>query len=146
VRCPRTGTLLTPVKVGGIEVDVSEECGGVFFDAQELQRFDDCEDVRGDLLIEHLKQFPPPLLDDSAAVMCPRCDTGQVMQRIRYAQQQLMIDECQGCGGIWLDAGELERLRQAFPRGHAPQAVHAGSQIGDPKKAAMDKIRVFLGF
>jgi Zn-finger nucleic acid-binding protein len=115
MKCPRTGTEMKAVKVGGIEVDISEECGGVFFDHYELEKFDDSTDIRGEVLIEHLKQFPPPLLDDSQTIHCPRCPQVK-MRRFHYSEQaQLEIDECINCGGIWLDAGELERLRDLFP-------------------------------
>jgi Zn-finger nucleic acid-binding protein len=40
MKCPRTGGDLTTIKVGGISVEVSNECGGVFFDNFELDNFD----------------------------------------------------------------------------------------------------------
>lgn len=30
-----------------------------------------------------------------------------------YERNQVMVDQCSGCGGLFLDRGELERLSQA---------------------------------
>jgi hypothetical protein len=37
---------------------------------------------------------------------CPKC--GQPLKERSF--QKVMIDQCPGCGGIWLDAGELEEV------------------------------------
>jgi len=115
MKCPRTGSELKPVKVGGITVDVSEECGGIFFDNFELEKFDEESELRGEVLAEHLKQFKAPLLNENERINCPKCVT-TVMRRFYYSpKNQIEIDECVTCNGIWLDTGELERLRELFP-------------------------------
>ncbi len=35
---------------------------------------------------------------------CPKC--GEPLKERSF--QKILIDQCTGCGGIWLDAGELE--------------------------------------
>jgi len=47
---------------------------------------------------------------------CPKC--GADLEEIYY--EEVMIDRCTGCKGIWLDQGELELLTQGraeFSRG-----------------------------
>jgi ribosomal protein L37AE/L43A len=39
---------------------------------------------------------------------CPKC--GSDLEEVNH--QEVMIDQCGGCKGIWLDAGELELLTQ----------------------------------
>ena len=39
---------------------------------------------------------------------CPKC--GSDLEEIKY--DEVMIDRCTGCDGIWLDKGELELLTQ----------------------------------
>jgi Pyruvate/2-oxoacid:ferredoxin oxidoreductase delta subunit len=39
---------------------------------------------------------------------CPKC--GHELKETEH--ERVMIDMCPGCGGVWLDAGELEILRQ----------------------------------
>ena len=37
---------------------------------------------------------------------CPKC--GEEIKTVRYGK--IEIDRCFGCGGIWLDDGELEKI------------------------------------
>ncbi|WP_299495440.1 zf-TFIIB domain-containing protein [uncultured Shewanella sp.] len=115
MRCPRTGSTLKPVQVGGITVDISLTCGGVFFDHLELQHFDEKHERRGQVLVEHLKQFVPPKLDLTQRIQCPKC-IDVTMQRHFYSPKKIIeVDECPSCGGFWFDYGELEKIRTLFP-------------------------------
>lgn len=115
MKCPRTGEPLVPVKVGGITVDVSQGCGGVFFDNFELAKFDEAHEVRGEVLVGHLEQFNRSLLDDQQRLKCPKCVDAAMLRRYYSPKRQIEIDECVACGGVWLDPGELARLRELFP-------------------------------
>jgi Zn-finger nucleic acid-binding protein len=44
----------------------------------------------------------------ASALHCPRCDG--TLEEITY--EEVLIDRCNKCNGIWLDAGELERLTE----------------------------------
>ena len=44
---------------------------------------------------------------------CPKCD-GKL---IEAPFEELKINLCDGCGGAWLDAGELETLTKKRPQG-----------------------------
>ena len=37
---------------------------------------------------------------------CPKC--GSELSEIAYREQR--VDRCESCGGVWLDAGELEAM------------------------------------
>ncbi len=39
---------------------------------------------------------------------CPRCGGALKEQHV----EDVKIDECQDCGGVWLDRGELDQLRR----------------------------------
>ncbi len=43
------------------------------------------------------------------ALECPKC--GSEMRS--YERNQVVVDQCTGCGGLFLDRGELERLVEA---------------------------------
>ena len=43
------------------------------------------------------------------ALTCPKC--GSEMRT--YERNQVVVDHCTGCGGLFLDRGELERLVEA---------------------------------
>ncbi len=39
---------------------------------------------------------------------CPKC--GESLKEVSF--QNILIDQCTGCSGVWLDPGELETLAQ----------------------------------
>jgi len=40
------------------------------------------------------------------AIICPRCKTNLVLT----VDQDIEIDQCPGCKGVWLDHGEFDKL------------------------------------
>jgi hypothetical protein len=42
----------------------------------------------------------------ASAVSCPKCDG--TLKEISF--EEVQVDRCEKCGGVWLDAGELEQL------------------------------------
>ena len=45
-------------------------------------------------------------LQELCRMRCPKC--GEPLQELSF--QKIVVDQCAGCGGIWLDAGELEQV------------------------------------
>jgi len=111
LKCPRTAALLTSLRIGGIEVDVCEDCGGLWLDRFEIAKFDRPEMVLGDALAAHLDQFPPPVIDHSVRIRCPRHPSTVMLRRRYSAALPIEVDECPQCGGVWLDADELDVIR-----------------------------------
>ena len=44
----------------------------------------------------------------AALMKCPKC--GEQLKERSF--QKIIIDQCSGCDGIWLDAGELEQVAE----------------------------------
>jgi hypothetical protein len=44
-----------------------------------------------------------------SSMKCPRCDSG-ILKEIFI--EEVPIDTCDKCAGVWLDSGELEKLTQ----------------------------------
>ena len=42
----------------------------------------------------------------TSSMQCPRCDGSLKESQV----EDIMIDTCEKCGGVWLDSGELEQL------------------------------------
>jgi uncharacterized protein with PIN domain len=61
-------------------------------------------------LLEKLRQQEAEELEEAirayTRMRCPKC--GEPLQEMTY--HRVKVDECTGCGGIWLDKGELETL------------------------------------
>ncbi|WP_400160600.1 zf-TFIIB domain-containing protein [Arthrobacter sp. BPSS-3] len=62
-----------------------------------------------------------------AALTCPKC--GAEMRP--YERNGIVIDQCTGCRGIFLDRGELESLIDAESSFYAPPAP--GPEFGQPQ-------------
>jgi len=41
-----------------------------------------------------------------SSMKCPRCDGG--LKEMKF--EEVLIDSCEKCGGVWLDSSELEQL------------------------------------
>ena len=93
---------------------MSEQCAGIFFDNIELERFDQHHDIEGKVLIKHLEQFSHQTLNADSRINCPKCKDIVMMRRFYSPKHIVEIDECPGCAGIWLDAGELDLIRALF--------------------------------
>ena len=115
MKCPRTGTQLKEVEIGGIKVDISEACGGVWLDNFELKKFDEVRESAGQQLIELMSQYRSDDIDLSQRLSSPRHPEVVMMRRFFSPKRLIEIDECPQCGGIWLDAGELTKIRELFP-------------------------------
>jgi uncharacterized protein len=110
--CPRCEASLVRLRIGGVDTDVCESCGGLWLDSHELARFDRPEVVFGDALVAHLRQFPPPLIDHSLRLRCPRHPDVVMLRRPYASRVAVEIDHCPECGGVWLDTDELASIRE----------------------------------
>lgn len=50
---------------------------------------------------------------------CPKCTS----EMRHYERNRILVDQCTGCGGLFLDRGELEQLVAAENAWHAAQAA-----------------------
>ena len=96
MRCPACSNELTELQVGKVLVDVCQDgCGGIWFDAFELQRVDEQHEAAGEHLL-HIRRQENLTLDQSHKRECPRCQ--------EHAQNP-----------HWsLDLTHLARLRELF--------------------------------
>lgn len=114
MNCPACGNVLAEVMAGDITVDVCRDgCGGVWFDQFELQNLDNPDEYAGaDLLV--IEPAADVTVDKAQRTNCPNCD-GIVMARHFFSVRMgVEIDECPKCGGVWLDHGELAKVREQF--------------------------------
>jgi len=111
MNCPACSRKLTETKVGAVAVDVcSGGCGGIWFDAFELQRVDEQHEAAGKRLLE-IPRNPAVIVDTTRKRACPRCDGVKLKRHFFSARRKVEVDQCPSCGGYWLDAGELEQIR-----------------------------------
>jgi Zn-finger nucleic acid-binding protein len=110
MKCPACYNELKEIQVGDVNVDVCQGgCGGIWFDAFELQRVDEQHEA-GDPLLE-LQADPKVVVDLQRKRECPRCNGIKLHRHFFSAKRRVQVDQCPNCGGYWLDAGELAQIR-----------------------------------
>jgi Zn-finger nucleic acid-binding protein len=111
MKCPACFNELTEIQVGNVQVDVCHGgCGGVWLDAFELQRVDEESETAGAQLLD-IPRDETVVVDFTRKRDCPRCAGVKLKRHFFSARRQVEVDECPNCGGYWLDAGELARIR-----------------------------------
>ena len=115
MNCPACDYKLTVKHLTGITVDICEGgCGGIWFDWLELSKVDEKQEHVGEELLD-TKRDENVVVDRENQRHCPRCLTPVMMRHFFSARQQVEVDECPECAGIWLDPGELASIRTRFP-------------------------------
>lgn len=116
IRCPACGSVMKKIFVpsAGVNVDVcSEGCGGVFFDCKELKAFEgSSENVNEINEVLAGKSFTP--VDSEQTRMCPVCASKMIKTKINGLE--VVVDTCYSCGGVFLDYGELDQIRDGFAK------------------------------
>jgi Zn-finger nucleic acid-binding protein len=114
MNCPACGNQLQQITVADVSVDVCKGgCGGIWFDNFELKKFDEPHESAGEELLD-IERNESIVVDHSEKIKCPKCDNMVMMRHFFSIKKEVEVDECPNCGGFWLDAGELGKLRSLF--------------------------------
>ncbi len=114
MKCPACEYKLTQMAVGDITVDVCQGgCGGIWFDRFELQKVDEPHESAGEALLD-IERNEEVVVDHSKRRKCPKCHNLIMMRHFYSVKMKVEVDECPGCGGYWLDVGELAMIRKEF--------------------------------
>jgi hypothetical protein len=133
MKCPACFNELTARQAGGITVDVCQlGCGGIWFDAFEMQKVDELNETEGEALLE-IERDESIVVDANRKRVCPRCPDVKLRRHFFSAARRVQVDECPNCGGYWLDAGELALIRT--------EKAAASPPSSDRKNLSMDVIR-----
>lgn len=114
MNCPACDNVLKEMTVGDITVDVCENgCGGIWFDKFELHKVDESHESQGEHLLE-TKRNENIKVDHTKRRKCPRCKNIVMLRHFFSVKREVEVDECAGCGGYWIDYGELRTIRTQF--------------------------------
>ena len=125
MKCPACGNQLKEMNVEGITADACQAgCAGIWFDSRELRKFDEPHESAGAALRD-IARDESIVVDNTKKRKCPKCENIAMMRHCFSIKREVELDECPGCGGVWLDHGELETLRSLFEsEQHKDQAAH----------------------
>src|SRR5437867_11366112 len=111
MKCPACFNDLTEVQVGSLVVDVCQGgCGGIWFDAFELHKVDENQEVAGERLLS-IQRDERVQVDPARKRDCPRCSGVKLKRHFFSPKRRVEVDECPSCGGYWLDSGQLAQIR-----------------------------------
>ncbi|MFC1745338.1 zf-TFIIB domain-containing protein [Candidatus Riflebacteria bacterium] len=127
MRCPACLNALSEVVAGDIMVDACKNgCGGIWFDNFELKKVDEKHEIAGETLLD-IEKNDALVVDSTRKRECPRCEGMKLKKHFFSVNRSVEIDSCRACGGVWLDAGELEQIRNAFKDEKAKDSAAAGA-------------------
>jgi Zn-finger nucleic acid-binding protein len=114
MKCPACSNQLQEMTVGDVAVDVCKGgCGGIWFDNFELKKFDEPHESAGEELLD-VECDTGLVVDRTKKFNCPKCNDIVMMRHFFSVKKEVEVDECPSCGGFWLDAGELRKIRSLF--------------------------------
>jgi Zn-finger nucleic acid-binding protein len=103
---------LKELNYNSITLDVCEDgCGGIWFEAGELDKFDFENEVVSDQILFSGKNQNNSVVNSTEDRQCPKCNLS-LTKNCFYKEFHIEIDSCSKCGGVWLDPGELKVLRE----------------------------------
>jgi len=114
--CPKCNenTLYSFNTPEGIDIDLCDSCKGIWMDKGEAATFTELADDIPKLQ-EVLSQAK------YTEYTCPKCQG--ILQEMKYVPEgNLVIDRCDKCGGIWLDAEELWQMEDLASRVEDPRS------------------------
>ena len=132
MKCPACKSPLREKGASGMTLDICYGgCGGIWFDANELERVD----ARAATSLHTIWTAPHKKVELTEPRLCPRCPE-QVLDRKWFsAAEKVEIDQCPKCGGIWLDAGEFSvifdemKVSKITPPGWAVAMAEAAALV-----------------
>lgn len=115
MQCPSCDATLETTDYEGVRIEICPGCDGEWLDAGELRHIVKVREVRfspeqREAVSAVTKIKPVPLKGYERNLVCPRCG-GQTEPHNYGGDTGIVIDRCEGCGGVWLDGGELERIQ-----------------------------------
>lgn len=114
MKCPACTGALKEMQQAGLTVDICDQnCGGIWFDNFELKKVDEAHESLGEPLLNISPHVRVPV-DHDRKRLCPRCPDQTLFRHYFTVRQEVEIDDCPSCGGVWLDVGELAAIRKQF--------------------------------
>ena len=108
MKCPKCRKSLREVKINNVRIDRCKNCGGLWFDRNELKIVRDHRDKNLSWMHFDLWRDEEELAISGKSVKCPR--DGKSLFKIKYGDSDVVVDVCLNCRGVWLDKNELNKI------------------------------------
>ena len=143
---PITGSPMRPVEYEGCLIYECPDTGGELLSGDALTYIVKKreEEFAPDLVHEtttYKPLFASPVAETENILDCPCCETP--MQVVNYAGDTgVFIDKCPGCGAVWLDNEELEKIQILMEtwQDQAPEQLKAiADRLEQTRRAAAER-------
>ena len=147
LNCPDCERLLEIVRLGTLELDLCNYCGGLWFDRNELERLP--REVSPDDLGGEMHALVARLAARKSArkayPLCPMCH--ESMNPVQYQKVSgVVLHRCATCGA-WLDGTNADKFFLLFEAGRMAEfeqrAVRAGTEDLEARVAKLEKQQDF---
>ncbi len=108
--CPKCRLPLQPLKSAGVTLDACVECKGLWFDGGEVER------VIGADTAGPFREQLAGHTSRSTGARCPRGHRAMREVTLEVDEHKTIVSGCPQCGGVWLDRGDLVRIRPHLPQ------------------------------
>ncbi|MFE3846263.1 zf-TFIIB domain-containing protein, partial [Thermoplasmatota archaeon] len=95
-----------------IIIDVCPKCKGIWLDKGELGKL-----LKDKKLTNYLTKHIGT--KSRSPMICPRCGNTMDIEKA----EDIEVDVCLTCNGVWLDEGELEKLKETSKEGFEPDEL-----------------------
>jgi len=106
--CPNCKQNLKELEYKEFKIDGCENCGGFWFDRDELRGVKDKEDKFLKWLDIDLWKEEAKIKAKESSKLCPK--DGEHLYVVEYGDSGIEVDICQKCEGLWLDGGEFRKI------------------------------------
>lgn len=136
MQCPGCRAAMRTIEYEGIHIETCPSCGGEWLDSGELKKVVNVRQTRFTSeerreMAQAAKITPIIPADHDRNLTCPKC-RGQT-DAVNYGGDSgIVIDKCTGCGGIWLDRTEMEKVQivvELWQDGLADDLQHYGAKM-----------------
>lgn len=106
---------MSELNAGDVRLDVCRSgCGGIWFDRDELFKFDEPHEFDPSELLQIAKEKESVKVDSSKKKNCPKCENQPLVRQFFDVQKEVEFDQCWECAGVWLDVGEINTIRGQY--------------------------------
>ena len=129
MQCPACANELVSEVIDGIQLEVCDGgCGGIWFGRDVLTKFDHAHHPTEDFVSPRIRTDKP--VDQTRRYICPHCNDIAMVRQFVKVLDDVLVDECSSCGGMWLHGDELAEIQHQFDEEGSLSASH--EPIMDP--------------
>ncbi|MCF7845405.1 MAG: zf-TFIIB domain-containing protein [Candidatus Pacebacteria bacterium] len=106
--CPSCNQKLKEISFYGVKIDYCEQCKGIWFEKEELDRAKDLKQETINWLDVDLWDKTERFKMSKKERQCPECKLS--LYEVNYDDSEIKVDVCSICEGVWLDKGEFNKV------------------------------------